>query len=91
MLEQFNLTLFLALNHISNKNILIDKTLIVLGIIGGLSRVVAGIHYPIDIIGSLIISLGSGLLIISLKNKLMPINQYLNNFYYHAFNKINNH
>jgi len=52
--------------------------LLVLAIIGGLARVYVGVHYPFDILGSLIVSLISAIIIIS----IAPIFNSINKFFY---------
>jgi len=58
-----------------------------LGLIGGLSRVLCGIHYPFDILGSLIVAISSGVIIVLLKSKLMRINQYIIDLYARIVNE----
>ena len=47
------------------------------GIVGGLARVLCGIHYPFDILGSLIVAMVAGLIVVSLKSRLAGINRYV--------------
>ena len=51
-----------------------------LGILGGLARIYVGVHYPLDIAGSIIVSLISTGLIFSLRLKLSKLNKLLLNF-----------
>lgn len=46
-----------------------------LGLIGGLSRVICGIHYPVDIFGSLIVATTAGVIMVLIKKKLLGINK----------------
>jgi len=56
--------------------------LCVFAAIGGLARVFCGVHYPFDIVGSLLTSTVASLIVIYLKNKLTVINQLIINLYY---------
>ncbi len=51
------------------------------GIIGGLSRVFCGIHYPLDILGSLAVALVSSSLVLTFSTKLEIINKFIINAY----------
>jgi undecaprenyl-diphosphatase len=51
--------------------------LCILGLIGGFARVLCGIHYPIDILGSLLVATAAGLIIFVLQAKLISLNQSL--------------
>ena len=53
--------------------------LLVLGLIGGLARVFCGLHFPMDIIGSLGVGLLSSFLIYLLQNKLGVLNRVIIN------------
>ncbi|MBI4685317.1 MAG: phosphatase PAP2 family protein [Nitrospirae bacterium] len=63
--------------------LLIDSTMkwailfVALGAVGGISRVFCGIHYPLDILGSLIVAFISSVLIWSLKKKIVVVNEYV--------------
>jgi len=57
------------------------------GLIGGLARVFCGIHFPLDIIGSLIVSLVVSFVVYSLKDKLKTLNQSVIKIYFKIFNK----
>ena len=50
---------------------------VALGVAGGISRVFCGIHYPLDILGSLIVAIISSALIWSLKKKIVVVNEYI--------------
>lgn len=54
---------------------------LVLGIIGGTARVFAGVHFPLDIVGSLVVSGVSVLLILQLRTRLNPLNDFINSVY----------
>ena len=57
---------------------------LVMGIIGGTARVFAGVHFPLDIVGSLLVSVFSVFLVLKLKTRLDPLNDFVNK----AYNKI---
>ena len=54
---------------------------LVLGIIGGTARVFAGVHFPLDIVGSLLVSLVSVFLVLKLRTRLDPLNDFVNKVY----------
>ncbi len=56
-----------------------------LGILGGLARVYVGVHYPLDIASSIIVSLISTSLFFYLQLKLLRLNKPLLNFYEKIF------
>ena len=47
----------------------------------GFARVYVGVHFPLDIIGSLVVSLVASISIILLKDYLYKLNSFLNNLY----------
>ncbi|MCP3942992.1 MAG: undecaprenyl-diphosphatase [Desulfobacteraceae bacterium] len=53
----------------------------IIGIIGGLSRVMCGVHYPVDVLGALLVAVVSGFLILGFKKQLVNINQYIMGVY----------
>lgn len=59
----------------------IGIALTILGIVGGLARVVCGIHYPLDIIGSFIVAIGSSLFVIAFQSRLVNLNQRIHHLY----------
>ncbi len=61
----------------------------IIGIAGGLARVFCGIHYPLDVLGSLVVAIAAGLFVISIKGKLANINQYILALYARIFIKKN--
>jgi undecaprenyl-diphosphatase len=61
--------------------------LMMLGILSGFARVFAGLHFPMDILGSLIIACISATIIFQLKNNLQKINTLIINKYVKLFNK----
>lgn len=52
-----------------------------LGLLGGLSRVFSGLHFPLDIAGSFIVSLFSSILVWLFKDKLSLVNAYIISIY----------
>ncbi len=58
----------------------IGIVLTVFGIIGGMARVFCGIHFPFDIIGSLLVSIVASFIIYMLKNKLLYLNKLIIQF-----------
>ena len=61
--------------------------LIVLATTGGLSRVVCGIHYPLDLVGSLMVALVSSAFIVTFKGNLAKLNQYIIGLYGRILNQ----
>lgn len=62
--------------------------LFALSFIGGVGRVYAGLHFPIDIAGSLIVALFSTGLLLFLKQYLVPINRALIVYFENIMNKL---
>jgi undecaprenyl-diphosphatase len=62
--------------------------LCILGLVGGFSRVLCGIHYPFDILGSLLVATVAGLIIVLLQAKLMKLNQALIAIYARVINAV---
>jgi len=54
----------------------------VVALIGGTARVFAGVHYPFDIIGSILIAIISSYIIFTFKEKLQKFNHLIINLYY---------
>ncbi|MTK64636.1 MAG: undecaprenyl-diphosphatase [Methanobacterium sp.] len=54
---------------------------LVMGIIGGTARVFSGVHFPLDIAGSLLVSVISVFIILQLRNQLNPINNFIMTIY----------
>lgn len=52
-----------------------------LGIIGGTARVFAGVHFPLDIVGSLLVSGVSVFIVLKLRTRLHPLNDFVNAVY----------
>ena len=53
-----------------------------LGILGGLSRVFCGIHYPFDIVGSILVALASSCFVFMFRKGLGKLNNLIINLYY---------
>ena len=51
--------------------------LIVIGIIGASFRVFIGVHYPLDIIGGIVVGVVSAILIYKVQHKVLPLNRYI--------------
>ena len=54
---------------------------VVLGLIGGFARVFCGVHFPMDILGSVVVSLIVTAAIFNFRNRLKPINNLFKGFY----------
>ena len=52
-----------------------------LGLFGGLLRIYTGVHYPFDIVGSIIVSIFATLIILLSKKQLQAVNNWLIQFY----------
>jgi len=66
----------------------LGSALLVLGVVGGLSRVFSGVHYPFDILGSVVVSFVAALFVLSFRKKLDFINKRIINTYFVIANKI---
>jgi len=62
--------------YINLENKIIGEIVLPLALIGGVSRIFTGVHYPFDILGAILVALISSLIIYKLKTKL----QFINNF-----------
>lgn len=62
--------------------------LFVLSFISGLARVYVGVHFPMDIAGSLFVALFSMGLLLTLKQYLIPVNRTLIVYYENTVNKL---
>ncbi len=54
----------------------------VFGIIGGIARVYCGVHYPLDIFGSVVVAVVASFAILSLRGKLQKPNKLIVDLYY---------
>lgn len=54
----------------------------ILALVGGFSRVFAGVHFPLDIIGSVMVSILASLIVYSLKDHLIIINKIIKALYF---------
>jgi len=54
---------------------------VVLGLIGGFARVFCGVHFPMDILGSVVVSLIITAAIFKFRNRLEPINNLFKGLY----------
>jgi undecaprenyl-diphosphatase len=54
----------------------------ILGILGGISRIFCGLHYPFDIIGSILVAIISSFSTFVFKEKLQKFNNLIINLYY---------
>ena len=84
MLNQLNINIFNLINQFAGHNFFDDSLIIILakylpfvfilflilGIIGGTARIYCGLHYPFDILGSILVAIISSGIIFSFKNKL---------------------
>ena len=55
--------------------------LLILGLIGGLARVFSGVHFPLDILGSIMVSIISTLIIFRFKDRFNPFNMLIKEIY----------
>ena len=55
--------------------------LFILGLIGGFARIFSGVHFPFDILGSIIVSIFASLLIYQFKDRLYPLNNVIKRIY----------
>lgn len=60
----------------------IGALFLALGLIGGFARIFSGVHFPLDILGSVVVSLFSTLLIYSIKDRLEFLNNFIQNIYH---------
>lgn len=67
----------------------LGTVLCLLATIGGLSRVFCGVHYPFDILGSLLISSIASCTILYFRNRLTTLNQFIINTYDQLMNMTN--
>ena len=59
--------------------------LLVLSLIGGVARVFCGVHFPLDIVGSIIVSILASSFIFLIKVKVQRINNFIINIYISIF------
>ena len=59
----------------------------IFGILGGISRIFCGLHYPFDIVGSLFVAIISSSFIYLLKDGLGPLNNLIVSLYRKIFQK----
>jgi len=55
--------------------------LLILGLIGGFARVFSGVHFPLDILGSIMVSIISTLIIFQFKDRFNPLNMLIKEIY----------
>jgi undecaprenyl-diphosphatase len=55
--------------------------LVVLGLIGGFARVFCGVHFPLDILGSVLVALVISILVYQFRNSLKPLNNIFKRMY----------
>jgi len=65
-----------------NKTRITGIILSVIALIGGTARVFSGVHYPFDIIGSILVVMISSYIIFMSKEKLQKFNNLIINLYY---------
>ena len=66
---------------------IIGCSLLFFGLIGGVSRVFCGIHFPLDIFGSLLVSFLTSTMIWAFRENLIAINEYTVNVYMKALDR----
>ncbi len=62
--------------------------LLLFALIGGLSRIYTGVHYPFDILGSFFVALISSFFIFTIRLRLKDINNYFINIYLKIVEKV---
>ena len=55
--------------------------LLILGLTGGLARVFSGVHFPLDILGSIVVSIISTMIIFRFKDRFNPLNMLIEEIY----------
>lgn len=55
---------------------------LILGFIGAFARIFSGVHFPLDILGSLLVSIISTIIIFQFKDKFIPLNTVITGIYY---------
>ncbi len=55
--------------------------ILILGVIGGFARIFSGVHFPMDILGSVIVSIIATILIYQFRDKLSPLNNLISGIY----------
>ncbi|VVB91951.1 PAP2 superfamily protein [uncultured archaeon] len=78
--------MFLTFGELRSKGVI----LFILSFIGGLTRVYAGLHFPMDIAGSLFVALVSTGLLFALKQYLIPVNRILIAYFENIADKLHN-
>ncbi len=64
--------------------------LFILGLTGGFARVFSGVHFPFDILGAIVVSIFSSILIYQFKDRLSPLNNTITRIYNKIIYKIKN-
>ncbi len=54
---------------------------LILGLTGGFARVFSGVHFPLDILGSIVVSIISTLIIFQIKDIFKPLNMLIKEIY----------
>jgi undecaprenyl-diphosphatase len=67
----------------------LGMTLCLFAAIGGFARVVCGVHYPFDILGSLLTSSVASFTVLYFRNRLTTLNQFIINTYDQLMNMAN--
>jgi undecaprenyl-diphosphatase len=76
--------MFLTFRELRSKGAI----LFVLSFIGGLARIYVGVHFPMDIAGSLFVDLFSVGLLLTLKQYLIPVNRIVIVYFENTVNKL---
>ena len=66
---------------------IIGCILFFLGLLGGALRVFCGVHFPLDLCGSLLVSLVATTILLTFREELTTINGYVANVYLKAFSR----
>jgi undecaprenyl-diphosphatase len=79
--DHATLAFSIAFFFLLDKDLKIGAILLLVALLTGFARVYVGVHFPFDIVGSLVVSLVASIFVIILKEYLSKLNSLLNNSY----------